>query len=394
VIEGLPLITDALTGVTLGQPVTAAGDINGDGRADLLIGTEPGSVLVGDEPADRAYVVYGKDDSAPVTLADIEAGTAGQIIEGESTWGGFGASVAGVGDVNGDAYDDLLVAAVKGEGAYVIFGGTGALASPTELAAETGAGFMLAYSAGIEIVSGVGDVDGDGLADLVVARPSDRLGVGRAFVVFGKDDPGRVELSELSQGNFGFVIEGDEDYYAAGGRLGRVGDVNGDGRDDILVASTGRRASGDAYEGCCQVYVVFGKDSAEDVVLGADGVGIVIDPGVDAPAHIDGVGDINGDDLADVIINQRVPSSDQPGQVTAFAVFGRPDSSTVAEAEINSGSAGFVLDPLSDPPMYSWIGGGNGDINGDGRPDLVVAAPDTGDYGQAFVVFGGETTER
>jgi hypothetical protein len=389
VIDGLPVIEDALTGVALAQPVTAAGDVNGDGWADLLIGTSTGSVAVGEEPLDRAYLVHGKEDTEPVTLAAIEAGSAGQVIEPDGEWIGFGSAVAGVGDVNGDSLDDILVAAASGDGAYVIFGSTDELASPSQIAAQEGGGFMLAHAGGVDTVSAVGDVNGDQLADLVVGRPSDQMGVGRVFVVFGKDDGARVELTELSGSGSGFVIEGDEDYYSNGARLGRVGDANGDGRDDILVAATGRRAFGDAYEGCCQVYVVFGKDDATDVALGSEGVGLIIESGADSPAHIDGIGDVNGDNLADIIIN-RAPSTDPEAEPSgAVAVFGRADSSTVQKVDIDTGAAGFIIDPPSEPARYSWIGGGNADINGDGNPDLVVAAPEHGEFGQAFVVFGG-----
>ena len=226
VIEGLPVLHDALTEAGLARPIVGAGDVNGDGLDDILIGPEPGSVTSGRDPAAVVYLVFGKQDTAPVTLADLEGGVSGQVVAGEIPWEGFGAKLAGVGDVNGDSYDDLLIATSRGPGAFVLFGNADALAQPSEVVSGGGGGYLIAHPSGIEVVSGIGDVNDDSLADILIGCPADPGGRALAYVVFGKEDSDAVALAELAESeDAGFVINGAAGFYAAGCRLARVRDV-------------------------------------------------------------------------------------------------------------------------------------------------------------------------
>ncbi len=127
--EGFVIIGESFE--HLGKSVSAAGDINGDGYADLIIGAYGRS-------AAEAYVIWGQADKQYGTLGTdgrrfvdtSSLGDAGFIIQGKGKKGRFGASVSSAGDVNGDGYDDLIVGAIFGDNdgrnageAYVIWGG-------------------------------------------------------------------------------------------------------------------------------------------------------------------------------------------------------------------------------------------------------------------------------
>ncbi|WP_287129405.1 integrin alpha [Candidatus Cyanaurora vandensis] len=124
-------------------------------------------------------------------------------------------------------------------------------------------------------VSGGGDVNGDGLADVLVgapfADPSGRTSAGRSYVVLGKRDTQPVELSRIENGTSqaGFVINGSNTYDFSGDSVSGGGDVNGDGLADVLVGAPGADPSGRSSAG--RSYVVFGKRNSQPVELSGQG---------------------------------------------------------------------------------------------------------------------------
>ncbi|MBL9101326.1 MAG: FG-GAP repeat protein [Myxococcales bacterium] len=390
-----------------GTSVGAAGDVNGDGLPDLVIGA-PGA----NSEAGTTYVVFGKSDTSTVYLVTVGLGTGGFAIHGTKASDFSGTSARGAGDVNGDGLQDVIVGAFGADpngaasgAAYVIFGrGQGKPVNLAEVEQQLGGGFVMRGEKMIDFagaaVAGAGDVNGDGLADVIVgAYGSDIKGdtSGRAYVVFGKTGVVPVELSAVAMGQGGFAIDGEKQYDKTGTTVGGVGDVNGDGLCDVIVASPRIDSVGeDAGRG----YVVFGKQDGDLVDLTAltQGVGGFVIDGQQvrdyAGISVDGAGDVNGDGLDDVLIGAygANPAGDLSGR--AYVVYGRSETTLVSLQSVYMGSGGFALDGENMGDYSAFAVGAAGDVNGDGLADVIdgaFASDAKGDSsGRSYVVFGGD----
>ncbi|QSJ15475.1 FG-GAP repeat protein [Nostoc sp. UHCC 0702] len=391
-----------------GGSVSSAGDINGDGFDDLIIGAVTASPN-GQFRAGSSYVVFGSSSgfAASLNLLSLN-GSNGFVINGINRYDYSGSSVSSAGDINGDGIDDLIIGAPRARSSYVVFGSSSGFAANLNLSDLNGSnGFVINVSG--SSVSNAGDINGDGIDDVIIgapfADPNGQYNAGSSYVVFGSSSGFGASLNLLSlNGSNGFVINGIDAYDASGSSVSNTGDINGDGIDDLIIGALGGDPNGQNYAGSS--YVVFGSSSGFAASLNLSDLngsnGFVIN-GINRGnfsgfSSISGAGDINGDGINDLIIGASAGNPNgQGGAGSSYVVFGS-SSGFAASFNISSldGSNGFVINGIDRLDQSGRSLSDAGDINADGIDDLIIGAPGA-DFnglssdGESYVVFGFAT---
>ena len=463
----------------LGASVSGAGDINGDGLADLIVGAYAGDD--GGTNAGEAYILYGKAGTdgtqfgIPETtearrqLIDTEelAPADGFVLQGHVAGDWLGRSVAGAGDINGDGLDDLIIGADGSDGggsgagaAYIVYGK--AAAEGTQDGTQFGtkvekrqvldttnlgpaAGFIVQGDAGNDAlgvsVAGAGDVNGDGLNDLIIGAIGSNDGgsmAGAAYIVYGKTDTGGTQFGEEINGRQildttglmqadGFKIQGDVINDQLGVSVSGAGDINGDGVGDLIIGADRGQDRG-VWAG--EAYIIYGKTGtsrqAVDTTNLAPADGFIIQgdetdnalaegqtlPGDQLGFSVAGAGDVNGDGLDDLIVgaprgDDGTPTPGHSDSGEAYIIYGKAGTNGLQFGTAEAGGAmrqtldtsllapadGFILQGHDIGDQVGHSVAAAGDINGDGLADLIAGALFDNNRsetfaGGAYIIYG------
>jgi hypothetical protein len=355
-------------GAGFGGAVATAGDVNGDGYADV-IGGASGFTFGGNGGEGRAFLFAGYGGGIHLATWTVDSGQAGA---------GLGFAVATAGDVNGDGYSDVIIGAQgwdngqSNEGQATVYLGSAAGLANSPFTVKESNQTGAEYGA---TVASAGDVNGDGYSDVLVGAPlydNGEADEGRVFLYLGI--PGGININPdwTAEGNVGSV--------RFGAALGTAGDVNGDGYADVIVGAPGNGAT---YGGRAYVYL----GSPVGLAAAPSWTGESAQLGAEYGSAVAGAGDVSGDGFADVIVGAPAYSNGESGEGRTFVYLG--SASGLATSPV------WTQEPNQAGARFGHAVASAGDVNADGFSDIIVGAifrsTVTHPGGEAYVYLGSPT---
>ncbi|NNL03880.1 MAG: hypothetical protein HKO85_01235 [Xanthomonadales bacterium] len=346
-------------------------------------------------------------DSFAVSQLD---GSNGVAVRGGLTPDDLGRSVSAAGDINGDGFDDFVVASPTADpnGADsgivdIVFGQANPLPHPLALASLDDTEKVRILGAGQFDYAGfsvanAGDINSDGFNDLVLGAPASSLGAqfgGAVYLIFGTDQGFESPIDLSLPGDY-HVIAGIEENADAGSSVAGAGDVNGDGTDDLVIGARFANGSSGA------AYVVFGSagelPGSFDVLNGANGFAMAsVGLGDVLGQSVAGGFDLNGDGYDDIAIGAPLAGEENNYTGKAYIVFGsnQPFGATLNLNALD-GSNGLTINGAADQDNFGESVAVAGNIDLEGFDDLIIGAPQASpgglaDAGSSYVIFGSGT---
>ncbi len=346
---------------TINNVVSTAGDINGDGYSDVIIGSPNTNSGTG------TISVYHGSSSVSQT-------TPNTTLEGSQAGALFGISISAAGDVDGDGYSDIVAGSSDfdngqtNEGAAFVYRGSvsGIISSPYWTNESNQANSKFGSS-----VSTAGDVNGDGYSDIIAGAPDNLLLTGKASLFFGSSSG----ISPVPDWTFEDVSNMGEQ---SGSCVSTAGDVNGDGFSDVVVGCP-QYANGENTEGRALLF----QGSSNGLSATPNWINESNQASTNYGNSVFTAGDINGDGFSDVIIGAKSYDNGETDEGSAFVYNG---SSSGLSASTDWTAASGQTNSLFGLSVASA-----GDVNGDGYSDVIIGAPayDNGDVdeGRIFCVL-------
>ncbi len=358
-------------GDRFGASAAGVGDLDGDGTPDIAVGA-PGPV-----PCDctgAVHVLFLNPDGTVKLTATVDGQTPN--VPSLSAGDRFGASAAGVGDLDGDGTVDIAVGTFGNDTMYVIFmNPDGTVKRTAEIAGGDIAPPSYVNHFFGQSIAGIGDLDGDGVADAAVGAPGhsrDNVFTGEAYIMFMNADGTVKRVTVIDGTTPSGPVLGPADRFGAS--AAGVGDLDGDGTPDIAVGAPGHLLRGTTTG---DLYVIFmNPDGTVKRTAGVDGQtpnGPPLSAGDRFGASVAGVGDLDGDGTPDIAVG--APGSILGSAATGdlYVIFMNPDGTVKRTAEVN----GTVPNgpSLAGGDVFGQSVSGLGDLDGDGTPDIAVGAP-------------------
>ena len=390
-------IADGLAGFTqsgpvgtansnLGEGVVSVGDLNGDGVSDLAVGQPEGGLSA----TGRIYILFLNSDGSVSSQVEISAGIGGMVgplANGDQ----FGSSVAALGDVDGDGVVDLCVGApgdddgISSAGAvWILFlNSSGTVKAEQKISSLSGnLGVTLTFAEEFgTAVEGLGDLNGDGVPDLVVGSPrNDDGGIDRGalYVLFLSASGSVSSMQKISQTS-GLFLGLLDDNGRFGSSLALLGDVTGNGFVELAIGQEKGLSNGNET-GSVWIVSLFTNGLVLSTTVIEEGTAGFVGPtaaGDRFGCSVEALPDLNGDGVIELLVGAELTDAPTGGfdQGAVWILYLTTSLTVLAQDRIGMDEGGFE----GTLGNFSFFGSGLtalGDLSGDGTMELVIGSSD------------------